>query len=51
MTNAQYEVEWQKNNPEDTATENSNEEVQFHYLDPEVEALFHYPPGQEPEYL
>ncbi|MCI72054.1 hypothetical protein A2U01_0093317, partial [Trifolium medium] len=33
MTDAEYEVEWQKNNPENTATS-----------DHEMEALFHYPP-------
>ncbi|MCI57668.1 hypothetical protein A2U01_0078919 [Trifolium medium] len=51
MTDAEYEAEWQKNNPEDITTENFNEEEQFHYLDPEVEALFHYPPGHDTGYL
>ncbi|MCI76001.1 hypothetical protein A2U01_0097270, partial [Trifolium medium] len=35
----------------DTATENPDEEAPFHYLDPETKALFHYPPGHDPEYL
>ncbi|MCI35346.1 hypothetical protein A2U01_0056567 [Trifolium medium] len=50
MTDAEYEIEWLKNNPEDTVTVNHEEEALFS-VDPEVEALFHYPPGHVLEYL
>ncbi|MCI32835.1 hypothetical protein A2U01_0054049 [Trifolium medium] len=50
MTDAEYEVNWQRNNPEDSATVDHGEEALF-LVDPEVEALFHYPLGQAPEYL
>ncbi|MCI02588.1 hypothetical protein A2U01_0023621 [Trifolium medium] len=50
MTDAEYEVNWQKNNPENTATMDRGEEALLS-VDPEVEALFHYPPGHGPEYM